>query len=460
MTCSSVRRFFPSSAPIVRPPRQLYSPRAAFSAAQLRLQCRAEPSITTIMQTHTPAAPASPDGASTSLRQWLAVIAVTVSAFAFVTAEFLPVGLLPQIAHDLGVSTGVAGLMVTMPAVMAAIFAPALVVGAGRADRRLVFLLLTAVLLVANLVSAVSTNLPVMLVGRALLGAALGGFWTLATAAAPRLVQAKDAEKATATILTGVTCATVVGVPLGTFIASFASWRMSFASTAVLVALALVAQAALMPALPSASALRVADFRTLLGRPHTRLSMLMVALVFGAHFSTYTYVAPLLEQDFSLRALTLVLFGFGLIGFFSNALMSVAVTRHLRKSIAAMVLLLLAAISSLLLLEHSLAGETAGMLVWGVAFGALPLCFSVWIQRGTADLPEAGSAMFVSIIQVAIAAGSAVGGAVVDRAGVHADFRLGLGLALLGLVCLQRLSALEQPAGAPALAQRCDASPD
>lgn len=412
------------------------------------------------MQIDTPAVSTSSEGGSTTLRQWLAVLAVAVSAFAFVTGEFLPVGLLPQIAQDLGVSPGVAGLMITTPGVMAAIFAPTLIVSAGRMDRRYVFLLLTAVLLLSNIVCAMATNFALMLAGRALLGAALGGFWTLATAAAPRLVQGRDAAKATAIILTGVTCATVIGVPLGTFIASFASWRMSFAATAGLVAVALLAQALLVPALPSASALRVADFRTLLSRPHTRLSMLMVALVFGAHFSTYTYIAPLLEQDFSLSAITLLLFGFGLIGFFSNALMSMAVSNHLKKSVAVMVLLLLGAMSSMLLLEHSLIGETAGMLLWGVAFGALPLCFSVWIQRGTADLPEAGSAMFVSIIQVAIAAGSAVGGALVDRAGVQADFTLGLGLAVLGLVILQRLASLERPAKAASFKQTCDASVD
>jgi predicted MFS family arabinose efflux permease len=299
-----------------------------------------------------------------------------------------------------------------------------------------------------------------MLTGRALLGAALGGFWTLATAAAPRLVQGKDAAKATATILTGVTFATVIGVPLGTFIASFSSWRLAFGATAGLVALALVAQAFLVPSLPSASALRIADFRKLLGRSHTRLSMLMVALVFGAHFSTYTYIAPLLEHDFSLNAMTLLLLGFGLIGFFSNAITSTVISGHIKKSVATMVLLLLAALSSMLLLEHSPVGETVGMLLWGVAFGALPLCFSVWIQRDTADLPEAGSAMFVSVIQVAIAVGSAVGGTIVDRAGVHADFLLGLGLALLGLVTLQRLAASTRPVKAASLDCVCDASLD
>src|ERR1700735_3844906 len=117
-----------------------------------------------------------------------------------------------------------------------------MMLGAGRIDRRHILLMLTAMLLVSNLVSAFASNFALMLLGRAMLGASLGGFWTLALAAAGRLVKPQDAARATATILTGVTCATVIGVPLGTFIASLASWRTSFMVTAGLVAFALVAQ--------------------------------------------------------------------------------------------------------------------------------------------------------------------------------------------------------------------------
>jgi predicted MFS family arabinose efflux permease len=401
----------------------------------------------------------SPHG-ETTLRQWLSVFAVAISAFAFVTSEFLPVGLLTEIANDLRVTPGTAGLMVTTPGVMAAIFAPGLMMFAGRMDRRHVFLLLTAMLLASNIVSAISTNLATMLIGRAMLGAALGGFWTLATAAAGRLVHVSDAARATAIILTGVTCATVIGVPLGTFIAGFASWRMSFFATGGLVALALISQALLVPSLPSAAALRIADFVMLLRSPFMRLSMLMVALVFGAHFSTYTFIAPLLQQDFTMSAITLLLLAFGVIGFFSNALTSMVVAKRLKTSVAATTALLLCALSAMILLQHARIGEIAAMLIWGVAFGAIPLCFSVWIQQGTADLPEAGSAMFVSVIQVAIALGSLVGGTIVDRAGVRADLVFGGALAILGLVTLQRLAAMERPAKVAVLECECSPSLD
>jgi predicted MFS family arabinose efflux permease len=378
------------------------------------------------------------DGTSSSLRSWLAVGAVAIGAFAFVTTEFLPVGVLPRVAADLGVSPGTAGLMVTVPGIIAAISAPGLMLVAGRMDRRRVFLLLTALLLASNLISAFAPDFLFMLLGRALLGAALGGFWTLATAASGRLVKPKDSARAMATILTGVTCATVIGVPLGTFIAGFASWRASFMATGVLVAIALVAQFFFVPSLPSNAALRLRDLVAVLRQPHPRRSMLMVALVFGAHFSSYTYVTPFLlrNANLSMSTITWLLLGFGVIGFISNFAISSTVTNNLKVSAGAMISLLMFALVALPLMQHSSIGVVAFVLAWGISFGALPLCFSIWVQRATPQSPEAGSALFVSIIQVAIAVGSLVGGVVVDHVGISADFLLGGALALSGLAAL------------------------
>jgi predicted MFS family arabinose efflux permease len=407
------------------------------------------------MENNLPAGTDSPDdSASSSLRSWLAVGAVAIGAFAFVTTEFLPVGLLPRVAADLGVLPGTAGLMVTVPGVIAAISAPGSMLVAGQMDRRRVFLLLTALLLASNLISAFAPSFLVLLFGRALLGAALGGFWTLATAASGRLVRPKDSAKAMATLLTGVTCATVIGVPLGTFIASFASWRASFMATGVLVAVALVAQFVFVPSLPSSAALRMRDLVSLLRLPHPRRSMLMVALVFGAHFSSYTYITPFLlrNANFTMSTITWLLLGFGIIGFVSNFAVSSTVTRNLKISVAVMVSLLMFALLAMPLLQHSSIGVAALVLAWGVSFGALPLCFSVWIQRATPDSPEAGSALFVSIIQVAIAVGSLVGGVVVDHVGISADFLLGSSLALLGLAALASFGRSEQGVVAEAIA--------
>lgn len=392
-----------------------------------------------MVENKTPADHVSPEGGETSpLNAWLAVGSVTLGAFAFVTTEFLPVGLLPQIARDLGVMPGTAGMMVTIPGVIAAISAPGMMLGAGRIDRRRILLMLSILLLASNLISAFASGFAVMLLGRAMLGASLGGFWTLALAAAARLVRPPEAAKATAAILAGVTCATVIGVPLGTFIAGLASWRASFMATGVLVAVALVAQALLVPSLPSSAALRVADLVALWRRPYPRRSLLMVALIFGAHFSSYTYIAPflLLNARFSASGITGLLLGFGLIGFISNFAVSATVTRNLKASLVAMVSLLMLALLAIPLVRNSEPAVVLFVVVWGIAFGALPLCLSVWMQQATADLPEAGSALFVGIIQVAIAVGSLTGGMVVDRIGISADFWFGSALAMLGLATI------------------------
>lgn len=379
-----------------------------------------------------------PDTEPASLKSWFAVLSVAVGSFAFVATEYLPVGLLPQIAHDLNVTPGTAGLMVTTPGLIAAISAPALLIAAGKINRRFILLMLSVLLLASNIVSAVAPSFTTMLIGRALLGASLGGFWTVALGSAGQLVQEKHAPRATAMIFMGLTLATVVGVPLGTLIANLSSWRMSFAATGVLVALALLAQMVFLPALPPKAAIRLSDLTGMLARANVRKSLLMVGLVFGAHFSSYTYIAPFLQQNagFSLPAITAVLLGFGFAGFVANFAVSAFVAQNLKRSLGSMVVLVAAALVALPWLGFTPAGVIGAVLAWGVAYGAIPLCLSVWMQLSSPDQPEAGSALFVSTVQIAIAAGSLIGGEVVDHLGIPATMRLGTLLAVIGLLVI------------------------
>ena len=369
---------------------------------------------------------------------WLAVSSVAIGSFAFVATEYMPVGLLPQIAADLHVTPGTAGLMVTTPGVIAAISAPTLLLAAGRINRRLILLLLASLLLASNLIAALAPSFALMLVGRAFLGMSLGGFWTVALGASGQLVREPHAARASAIIFMGITLATVIGVPLGTLIAELTTWRMSFFATAGLAAFALGAQALLLPAIPPKVAMKMNDFGAMLSRSNVRRSLLLVGLQVGAHFAAYTYIAPFLERNASLPAswITAILLGFGIVGFVANFAVSAIVTRHLKASLFGLGGLIMLAVFALPLLQGSKVGVVSAVMVWGIAYGAIPLCLSVWMQLTSPDHPEAGSSLFVSTVQVAIALGSLGGGAVVDHIGIAAAMEAGGLLALLSLVVI------------------------
>jgi predicted MFS family arabinose efflux permease len=375
---------------------------------------------------------------TSGLGQWMSVFAVALGAFAFVTTEYLPVGILLQIASELGVTYGTAGLMVTIPGIVAAISAPTVMIGAGKVNRRHLLILLAMLLVASNLISAMAPNLLTMLLGRGLLGVALGGFWAIAIAAAGRLVNRDKAAKATAIIFAGITFATVLGVPFGTFISTLFSWRASFLATAALALIALAAQMMTLPSLAANESLQVKTLLRYLGKNSTQRSMLLMGLIIAAHFASYTYIAPFLVQraGFSASGITLTLLGFGVLGMLANFLVSASVTRHLQLSLAGAVLLMIVALVSLPWVVDSGAGVIAAVLVWGVAYGAIPLALSTWMQLTSPQLPEASLAMLVTTFQIAIASGSLLGGMIVDGYGIEPTLFFGAVLGGLGLVAM------------------------
>jgi DHA1 family purine ribonucleoside efflux pump-like MFS transporter len=174
---------------------------------------------------------------------WLAILAVSIAAFALVTSEFLPIGVLNSVASDLNISTGTAGLIITLPGVMAAFAAPLLPVAMKQLDRRYVLILLTFIMVIANTITAFSDNFTLLLLSRLVLGISIGGFWATAIALSGKLApKSLPIAKATAVVMAGVTLATVLGVPIGTWLSEFYGWRSAFAITAVIGFIVLVLQ--------------------------------------------------------------------------------------------------------------------------------------------------------------------------------------------------------------------------
>lgn len=209
-------------------------------------------------------------------------------------------------------------------------------------------------------------------------------------------------------------------------------------STAVLALVALIAQVMTLPSLEANESLQVKTLVRYLSRNSTQRSILLMGLIIGAHFASYTYIAPFMVQQagFGATTITLTLLGFGLVGMLANFMVASSVTRHLQLSLGAVVVLMVLVLMSLPFLAGSPAGVIAAVLAWGVAYGAIPLALSTWMQLTSPKLPEASSAMLVTTFQVAIASGSLLGGMIVDGYGIAPALYFGAVLGVLGLLTM------------------------
>ncbi len=375
--------------------------------------------------------PALPTAAATSEASsrsaWLAVGSLSVGSFAMVTTEFLPIGLLTDIAGTLGVSTGTAGLMVTTPGLLATFAGPALIVASGRLDRRTVMLALSALLVASNLLAALAPNFATMLLARVFLGLAVGGFWTFAPSAATQLVPAASQARAMSIVLAGISAATVLGVPAGAFLGTLAGWRAAFAVTGVLAALVLAAQLWLLPALPPARAIRPRDLLTPFGQRMARVGLVIMLFMVAGHFAAYTYLKPLLQQVFGLspNAVTALLLVYGATGFIGTFVGGSIAARTVRGTMLLATLMLTVALLLAATLGTGMVAATLVVVIWGLGFGLVPVAATSWMLAAVPETPEAGQALLVSAFQIAIASGAVLGGMVVNGWGVSSAMLFG-----------------------------------
>ncbi|MGW1404637.1 MFS transporter [Streptomyces sp. NPDC002403] len=376
--------------------------------------------------------------ARTPLRGRLAVVSVMLGIFSIVTTEILPIGLLTSIGSDFAVSDGTAGLMMTMPGLLAAVSAPLVTVATARVDRRVMLCAFMLLLALADFLVAAATDYRVVLVSRVLVGVTIGGFWSIGAGLAGRLVRPASVGRATAVIFSAVPLGSVLGVPAGTFIGGLAGWRTAFVVLGVLSVAVLALMLLVVPPLPPAQVTRASLLGTVLDRPGTRFALLLTFLIVLSHFATYTYVTPFLKQvtHAGPTLITVFLLVYGAAGIVGNFVGGALVTRRPRAAVSLAAGLIAAATALLPVLGRWDAGAVALLIVWGVAYGAVPVCSQAWFARAAPEAPEAASVLFTSSFQATFALGALAGGAVVDHVSVSAVMPLGGAVAALVLVAV------------------------
>lgn len=391
--------------------------------------------MTTRYQASGDASPAS------GLPAWAGVGSLSLGIFAFIIAEFLPASLLPEIAEGLNVTTGAAGQAVSATAFAAAASALFLSVVLPRADRRWVMMGLTLLAVVSNLLVAMAPSLTTVMLARLLLGAALGGFWAMATAVAAQLVHESHLGRALTLISTGVALGTVVAVPLGAWLGGIWGWRGTFILGAGIAGIALAAQAITLPHVtpPAAGGLRAL---TGVLRSGTVLAGLLgIVLIFSGHFSGFTFIRPAVDAIAGLDpgSFAGLLIIFGITNLVGTLLAGPLADRSLRAGL----FLFPATLTAGMFVMYTIGGHGPALVLaaalWGFGFGGVPTTVLTWGAHAEPTRIEQVSGVIVSVCNLAIATGAAAGGLIVDRQSATAPLIAGAIAVITGGLLLTSL---------------------
>jgi predicted MFS family arabinose efflux permease len=358
----------------------------------------------------------------------LALWALTLSAFAIGTTEFVIVGLIPTIAHSLDVSVPSAGLLVSMYAMGVAVGAPVLTALTGRVPRKQLLVGLMVLFTIGNLVAWQAPGYAALMAARVLTGLAHGVFFSIGSTIATSLVPKEKAASAIALMFTGLTVALVTGVPLGTFIGQAFGWEATFLAVAFLGMIAVIGGIALVPSelkhQPPASLLtQLAVIR----KPRLLLVYAMTALGYGGSFVAFTYLAPILEQitGFASSRVGLVMLVYGV----SVAVGNIWGGKLADKKGSIRALQIIFALLALVLLVLQFTAPSPFLVVltvlaWGaVAFGNVAGLQVYVVQQAQRDAPQAvdvASGLNIAAFNVGIAGGAWAGGLIVEHLGLMA----------------------------------------
>jgi len=365
---------------------------------------------------------------------WGAVFAMALGAFALVASEFMPVSLLTPVAADLHITEGQAGQAISVSGAFALVTSLFVAPLAGRLDRKLLLAAMTLMMIVSGTVAAFAPNYTVFMIGRAFIGVAIGGFWSMSAAIAMRLVPVHQVPRALAIVNGGNALATVVAAPLGSFLGGVIGWRGAFFAVVPVAAIALAWKLFSLPALKAVEGASAGNVFRLFKRPAVALGMLAVALFFMGQFALFTYLRPFLESvtQVGVSTLSLLLLVVGVAGFIGTTLIGRFLDKSMYRTLIVIPCVMAALGLALIAFGSSLAVTTVLLAIWGLVATSAPVAWWTWLARSLPQDAEAGGGLMVAVVQLAIASGATFGGILFDASGYRATFGMSVAVLVFG----------------------------
>ncbi|WP_420800251.1 MFS transporter [Neobacillus terrae] len=377
-----------------------------------------------------------------------ALIALAVSAFGIGTTEFVPVGLLSTISNDLSISITMAGLLISGYAIGVAFGAPILTALTNKMSRKTLLMALMVIFIAGNSAAALSSTFSMLLIARIITAFSHGVFFSIGSTIAADLVPENKRASAIAFMFTGLTVATVTGVPLGTFIGQAFGWRATSWGVALLGIIGIFASAVLVPKnIKDAPPSSFSDQIKILKNGPLLLAFAITALGYGGTFVAFTYLTPILQDitGFSSKAVSTILFGYGLAVAIGNTTGGKAANKNPLIALFWMFL-----IQSIILITltftapFKIAGLLTIFLMGLLAFMNVPGLQILVVNLAEKYVPSAvnvASALNIAAFNVGIAIGAFVGGIIVDSIGIQHTPWIG-GLMVIGAVVLTAWSSV------------------
>lgn len=348
---------------------------------------------------------------------WSGVFSVTSCIFLLITSEFMPVSLLTPIAKDLAISEGMAGQGLTISGICAVIISLILPTIIGNIDRKILLLTMTAMMAFSGLIIAQATNYPVYMLGRALIGLVIGGFWSMSAAIAIRLVPQDKIPQALAIFNSGNALATTISAPLGSYMSAFIGWRWAFFSLAPIAFVILAWQWVSLPKMPINKDNPVIKITlSQLLNPVVIMGLMACGLFFMGQFTLFTYIRPFLEKvtQVNVNTLSFILLIIGISGFIGTLVINKILQYDLYVLLITIPLIMAIIAIMLIGIGYYPIYTTILLAIWGFVATAAPVGWWVWVAKTFPNNAETGGGFMVAIIQFSIAFGSIIGGIAFD----------------------------------------------
>ena len=387
------------------------------------------------------------------MRLNLPLLALAIGAFGIGVTEFAPMGMLPGIATDLGVSIPAAGLLVSAYAMGVLIGAPLMTLTTARIDRRTLLVGLMGIFTLGNALSALADGYWTLMIARVVTSFNHGAFFGVGSVVAAGLVPADRRAGAVAAMFTGLTVATIGGVPLATWAGEMLGWRTAFAGIAGVGAMAMLS---LRLALPSLPVTQDSDMRAelrVLTRGPVLAALALTVVGASAMFTVFTYIVPILREETQASTgfvtAMLVLYGIGLT--IGNTLGGRLADRSIERTLVGSFATLAAVLVAFAGVMHWPLPAAAAILIWGIASFAIVPPLQMRVMEAAADAPNLASAMNIGAFNLGNAIGAALGGGVIGAGlGLPAVSLAGAAMAAAALVMLLAVGRRRRPDACPA----------